>query len=308
MTLQRREFLRSTVVGLTSAAVGTSAARAASGQTVGRKVQSTDPFAMIPLTKEITCARIGFGMGMRGGRHLRALPPATSRDLLLYGYDLGMRLFDTADSYQTHPLVADAMKGKPRDSYSIISKFSPIKYSNSDKSPYPVEELVHRFLKELNTDYIDLLQLHCMIKPDWPTLFTDYMEQMEKLKKKGMIRAHGITTHSLVSVMTAAQIPWVDAIHVRMNTANTRMDGNWNDNLKALEACHNAGQGTVIMKVLGEGTIHDPKIRQQSTDAIVRLDAADVMVVGFESRAEIDEFVKNVSDTLKNMDAESKKV
>ncbi len=308
MSLQRRDFLRSTVVGITSAAVGSNAvdAKDVSKKPV-RKVISSDPFAMIPLTKEVTCTRIGFGMGMRSGTHLRSLPPETSRDLLRYAYDRGMRLFDTADSYKTHFMLADALKDKPRDSYSIVSKFSPLRNKNTDGSFVPAEELVQRYLKELNTDYIDLLQLHCMIKPDWPQLFSEYMEQMEKLKKKGLIRAHGLTTHSLVAVQAAVQVPWVDAIHVRMNTANTRMEGSWEENVRLLEACHNAGQGTVIMKVLGEGTIHDPDLRRQSTDAIVRLDAADVMVVGFESRGEVDEFIDNVANTLKAMEAESKK-
>src|SRR6266849_3751472 len=43
-------------------------------------------------------------------------------DLLLNGYDHGLRFFDSADSYGSHPHVAEALKHVPRDKVTVLTK------------------------------------------------------------------------------------------------------------------------------------------------------------------------------------------
>src|SRR5690242_21606727 len=53
--------------------------------------------------------------------------------------------------------------------------------------------VVARFLKELKTDYLDLLLLHCVTDADWPDQLRQQMDILSKLKKDGKIRALGVS-------------------------------------------------------------------------------------------------------------------
>ena len=58
------------------------------------------------------------------------------------------------------------------------------------------------------------------------------------------------------------------------------------------------GKGIIIMKVLGEGSINTPEGRKRSTIAVTRMPYKDVMIVGFEAKQHIDEFLENVAEGL----------
>lgn len=312
MTLKRREFLRSTVVSAGTITMTAPFIQAEEKKINRRKVNSTDPVAMVPLTDKITCTRIGLGTGMHGFNrqsNLTRLGTEKAISIIRYAYDRGIRLFDCADAYGTHGLVREALADKPRDSYTIISKIWVNKNGGIPEKERPASEIViKRFLKELNTDYIDLLQLHCMRNGNWVEEFGRYFDELEDLKQKGLIRGHGITCHALTSVQKAIALPWVDALHVRMNSEGAHMDGSWEDNAAAVDACHDKGKGIVIMKVLGQGLFKDAAVRRRSIDKILRYESADVMVVGFANNGEIDEFLTNTETSLKAIAAEKAKV
>ncbi len=61
-----------------------------------------------------------------------------------------------------------------------------------EKERPDAEIVVDRFRKELNTDYIDLVQLHCMTTGDWTDQQKRHMDSLENLKAKKIIRAHGV--------------------------------------------------------------------------------------------------------------------
>lgn len=308
--MKRRDFLQSTALGLGGVSAVESVAIAAVEQSVSKHPVtpfSKDPVAMIRLTDKITCPRIGLGSGVRGGNRQSNMTRMERKDairLFELCYDQGIRLFDLADLYGTHDICREAMAGKPRDSYVIITKLWEHPRSLPENERPPADVVVKRFLKELNTDYLDLLQIHCATDQDWVEKFGHQFEPLERMKEQGLIRGHGVTCHALTSVVRAAEIPWVDAIHIRLNTANTRMDGSLEDNVTAAQKAHNNAKGIVVMKVLGEGAIQDPQERKKSTDYITRLPCADAMVVGFEKPEHITEFVDNVSETLNKMSEE----
>ena len=239
---------------------------------------------------------------MRGGgrqSNLTRMDRKKGLDLVRYCYDVGVRLFDLADMYGTHGLVCEALAGKPRDSYTIITKIWGHPRGLPEEEREEAEPLVERFLKELNTDYLDLVQIHCMTKPDWQDPFNRYFDGLERLKERGVIKAHGVSCHALSSVQTAAVEPWVDALHIRMNTADARMEGSLEENVAAARLAHQNGKGIIVMKVVGEGAIEDAEARKKSIAYITTLDIADTMVVGFESRDQVDDFLTNVEEALK---------
>ena len=56
--------------------------------------------------------------------------------------------------------------------------------------------VVDRFRRELNTDYLDLVQLHCMVAPDWTERERRQMDLLDDLKGRGVIKAHGVSVHT----------------------------------------------------------------------------------------------------------------
>jgi aryl-alcohol dehydrogenase-like predicted oxidoreductase len=217
--------------------------------------------------------------------------------LLQYAYDQNVRLFDMADLYGTHPYVARAMRGKPRDSYTLVSKvwFHPGGLPERERPDADV--CVHRFLKELNTDYIDLVQLHCQMSGNWTRQMRRQMDLLADLKRRGDIRAHGASIHSIEAMEGAAREPWVDVIHARVNIYGHATDGPMEKVVPVLKKVHAAGKGVIAMKLNGEGTFDD---RQRETNLrfVMGLDCVDTMVVGFEKSQQIDQFKTGVEKIL----------
>ncbi|MDR0327743.1 MAG: hypothetical protein LBI05_05555, partial [Planctomycetaceae bacterium] len=134
----------------------------------------------------------------------------------------------------------------------------------------------------------------------WAQDFAEAMESMEKLKKQGLIRAHGITSHSNAATELAAESKWCDVIHVRINSEGMNMDGPENtaarvaEGVRTTKKVHDAGKGVTAMKVLGEGKMGgDPEMRKKSTKFVMNLDCVDAMIIGFTEKEHITEFVVN---------------
>ena len=312
MDVKRRDFLRSSIASLTGANVVGAAKAFAQDETTTKQPKypfSTDPVARIKLTPLIETSRIGFGTGMAGHNrqsNLTRMDRKKAEKLLLYAYDRGVRFFDCADLYGTHEIVSTTLKDKPRDSYTLSSKIWPHPGGIPEAERPDADVVVKRFLQELKTDYLDLVQVHCMMKPDWQGDMQRYFEPLEKLKEQGLIRGHGISVHNVGAVRTAASDPWVDAIHIRLNTHNERMDGTFEENVAAAQSAQDAGKGIICMKLVGEGRIPKLEDRQRSIDAVVRSQVVDVYIVGFDEIWQIDELIDNIGSSLKAMESERK--
>jgi len=290
--MKRRQFLGTTLASLTAAPL------------LASQTFSTDPVAKVQLTPEISCSRIGMGTGVHGGGrqcNLTRMDRAQALDIIRYAYDSGIRFFDMADMYGTHGLVAEALAGKPRDSYVLSTKIWHQRGGIPEQERLSAEEIIPRFLKELKTDYLDLVQLHCMRNGEWVREHEVQFEPLERLKKKGLIRAHGVSCHSHEAELIAANHPWVDVMHIRLNPEGKKMSASWEETLPVIQKAKANGKGVVMMKVLGEGTINTPESRRASTFAVTQHSGGDVMIVGFEKRQHVDEFLTNVADALKEM-------
>ena len=109
---------------------------------------------------------------------------------LEYGIDLGMTFIDTAEVYadgHSETIVGKAAKNK-RDKLFIATKFSPENNSFDN-----ILTSVENSLRRLNTDYIDLYQIH------WPNPkipISETMMALEKLVKDGKIRFIGLSNFS----------------------------------------------------------------------------------------------------------------
>lgn len=294
MKIRRRTFLEGAVAGVGSALAGTRLADAKDARPA-----SYDPFEQVPLGKTgLKVSRVGLGTGMRGwmrrSNHTR-MGEARFDALLKHAFGQGVRLFDLADLYGTHPHFARAMKGIPRDQYVIITKVWVHDRGLPEKERPPADETVRRFLKELQTDYIDVVLLHAQSHAKWTELQQDNMNRLEKLKKQGVIRAHGASIHSLPALQAAAKEPWVDSVNTRINPYGVKMDGPPEKVVPVLKKLHAAGKGVVGMKIIGEGRFrHDDAKRDKSVRFALELGCVDTLIVGCETPAEVDDLAARV--------------
>jgi aryl-alcohol dehydrogenase-like predicted oxidoreductase len=109
--------------------------------------------------------------------------------------DLGVNFFDTADVYglgESERTLGEALS-QIRDNAIIATKFG-VRVENGktfyDNSPEWINRAVEQSLKNLNTDYIDLYQVHYR---DGVTPINIVIETLEKLKERGLIRFYGLS-------------------------------------------------------------------------------------------------------------------
>jgi len=296
--MKRRDFL-----GLTTVAAGTLALNPLTG--IAQTTTLPEPVepVWVPLTKDVKTTRIGFGTGMRGGNRradLTRMGYPKAIELLRYAYDQGIRLFDCADMYGTHDVVKEALQGKPRDSYVLVTKCWVLPGALPEtERPLP-EVLIERFLREFGprTEYIDVVQIHCMQNNRWTRDQEAVMESLERAKKAGKIRAHGISSHSNAATELAAETDWCDVIHVRINSEGMSMDGSGEaavaEAVRTTKKAHDAGKGIIAMKVVGEGRMNNIETRRKSTKFVMNLGTVDNMIIGFTEMEHITEFLAHV--------------
>jgi aryl-alcohol dehydrogenase-like predicted oxidoreductase len=299
MQTSRREFVAATLAGAGALILG----RAPVGAQAGAGA-AADPFQLVPLGKTgLQVSLVGVGTGMRGGgrqSNQTRLGKEPFEALLRHAYDKGARFFDCADSYGTHPYVASALQGMPREQYVLSTKI----WVHGGGLPEPERPdaniVVDRFRQELGTDYIDLVLLHCMMSPTWPEQQQRQLDILADLKAKGIIRAHGVSVHGLGPLRACLDNPWVESVHARINAYGDAMDDRdpavVADVLKQL---HEAGKGVVGMKLIGEGRYrNDPERRDRSIQYVLGLGCVDTMIVGFEKPEEVDDFATRVGSAL----------
>jgi len=294
MIIPRREFLKRSALGVGTMLAGVDVARAAES-----KPATFDPYEPVTLGKSgLKVSRFCLGTGVHGGNrqsNATRMGKEKYEGLIRGAHDRGIGLYDMADLYGTHPFLLPALKGIPRDRYGIVSKiwFRPGGIPDAERPDADV--VVERFLKELGTDYIDLVLLHCVESGNWPEELRKQMDILAKLKEKGMIRAHGVSCHSIPALEAAANEPWVDSVHTRINPYGMSMDGPVEKVVPVLKKLHAAGKGVVGMKIIGEGRLrNDDEKRDASARFVLGLGCVDVLNIGFEKVEEIDDFAARV--------------
>ncbi len=265
---------------------------------------SSDPFQLVKLGESgLETTLLGIGMGFHGVNRSSALVRQDQGKALVvvqHAYDLGIRFFDNADSYGTHGLMARALATIPREEVTISSKIWTREGGIPEPERPDANIVVDRFRKELNTDYIDLVQLHCMVATDWPETEQRQMDILSELKSRGIIKAHGVSVHSWEAMKAAVESPWVDVLHARINPYGIAMDKPEPEEVISLiHQLHNSGKGVIGMKLIGGGDYpgDDEKI-DNALRFVLGLGSVDMIIVGFEHYEQIDNYAGRVEQAL----------
>jgi len=245
--MKRRTFIRKTLAG--------SALLAAFPYEALALEEKLYPYDRVKLGNTgIEMSRMAMGTGTHGfggaSNQTRQLGIKGVSDMLLAAYDDGINFWETADQYGSHPHVGEALKKVNREEVVVLTKTNSSTYEDVKKD-------LDRFRIELGTDYLDIILLHAVTDPQWNENMKGAMEALAEAKEEGILRAHGVSCHSIGALETAADEPWVEVDLARFNPGGARMDADVETVQKVLTRMKGNGKAIIGMKVYGCGELLD---------------------------------------------------
>lgn len=239
--------------------------------------------------RKIRVSRLAVGTGTNGvggaSNQTRKLGVRGLADLFQAAYDQGVFFWDSADQYGTHPHVREALKRVPREKVVILTKT----HASTEKE---MRADMDRFRRELGTDYIDILLLHCMMDAGWPQRKRGAMEVINEFQQKGVVRTKGVSCHTMAALRAAAASPWVEVDLARFNPAGVQMDASPAEVLPVLKQMKASGKGVIGMKIYGAGAL------RQRADECLRFalahDVIDCFTIGHESIQELNDTIRRI--------------
>jgi aryl-alcohol dehydrogenase-like predicted oxidoreductase len=251
------------------------------------KKHASDPVKLGPAG--ITLSRLAMGTGTNGvggsSNQTRKLGVRGLADLLRAAYDQGINFWDSADQYGTHAHLKAALKGVPREKVVILTK-------THASTEAEMRADLDRFRREIGTDYLDIVLLHCMMDEDWPRRKQGAMNVISQAREKGIVRTHGVSCHTLGALKTAARHPWVQVDLARINPVGVAMDADPPTVVKVLREMKAAGKGIIGMKIFGAGRLRNRA--DECLQYVLALDCVDCFTIGSESRAELESLVAKI--------------
>jgi uncharacterized protein len=176
--VKRRDFLKLGIVGAASAAAGLTGLRGISGADSG-----PGPVYRILGRTGLKVTVVSFGA---------MLTP--EYEVIQAGFDLGINYVDTARRYlngRSEEIVGRALKGR-RDKVFVATKTLPTSILKKD-----IFADVETSLSKLQTDHIDVIQLHNLISGNKNRIFEpETRAALLELRKQGKVRFFGVTTHT----------------------------------------------------------------------------------------------------------------
>jgi len=284
--MKRRDFLKHTVVS--AGAITLSPLNKIFAQEIKKKYAND----IVTLGNTgIKVSRLAMGTGTHGFNHRSnqsdELGIKGLADLLYAAYEQGINFWDSADQYGTHPHLKEALKRIPRERVVILTK---TKATTADEMKLDLD----RFKAEIGTDYLDIVLLHLMTDPEWNIKKQGAMDVLSKAGEDGIIRAHGVSCHTLGALETAANSDWVQIDLVRINPYGAKMDADVPTVENILKRMHEDGKGVVGMKIFGGGRLVD-KI-DECLKFVLGLDFVDAFTIGQENEKQMLDLVKRIPE------------
>ncbi len=160
---------------------------------------------------ELTVSAIIMGTFQTGKDKWVGIDDTQSKNAIQAAFDAGVTTYDSAEGYgngHAETILGDTL-ANVRHQVFLATKVSPNRLGYDQ-----VLNACHGSLKRLQTDYIDLYQIH------WPSgsfggkriPIEETMAAMRKLKRQGKIRAIGVSNFSLAQLEEARQFAPVDSL------------------------------------------------------------------------------------------------
>ena len=213
--------------------------------------------------------------------------------LLRYALDSGINFLDTAQYYETYPVIRKALKGLPFDPV-ISSKCLGESYEEMTAA---IEEA----RISMDRDVIDIFLLHEMGgKKDFQAREGAW-EALLEAKAKGLVKAIGISAHDVQAVEIAAEMEELDVAFPLINykslgIRNGEGFGTKEEMAAAIAKASKNGKGIFAMKSFGGGNLSSEY--KTALDYVRYLPGVDSLMMGFGYSHEIDRIIEYMEDRL----------
>lgn len=208
------------------------------------------------------------GLGCSGFWGDKRFADQSAQGVVREAFDLGVNFFDTGSNYSNFnaeprlgralaPIIAAGNREKLVLSTKAgsTSGYAPTvadnDLSSTDFSPEAIEDSCHNSIRNLNSDYLDIFQLHGLNHDAFGDALFD---RLLSLKERGLVRCIGINTHFLDEMRMVAERPDVfDMVLMDCNVLQL-------DRFEIINELVDRGIGVVVGTVLAQGHLVKRKI------------------------------------------------
>ncbi|MEI3130420.1 MAG: aldo/keto reductase [Oscillospiraceae bacterium] len=226
---------------------------------------------------ELQVSEIGFG-----GEWLERHPEADGIELIRYASAQGINILDCwMPDPKSRDIIGEGIKENRSQWYiqgHIGSTWKDGQYFRTRDMAY-VRPAFEDLLKRLQTDYIDLGMIHYVdSEKEWKQLqHSEFLDYVMDLKKRGVIRHIGISSHNPKIAVKAAESGYVEMILFSINPAfdllpasedldtmfveefDTGLKGTDADRARLYRVCEQNDIGITVMKGFAGGRLFDAK-------------------------------------------------
>jgi predicted aldo/keto reductase-like oxidoreductase len=305
--LSRRQFLGQAAMAAGALALGSAVA---GRQAMAQAGPATAPVLaaakrtasdIVPLGKTgLKVSRLGVGLGSNNGAIQARLGQDGFNAFIRHAFDQGITMYDTAQNYQTFPMMAGAIKGLPREKIFIQSKV---------ERPVDMLNAIDNHRKVFNTDYVDSMLVHIQVRENWTETWKRAMEDFDAALQKKWILSKGVSCHSLPALRASIRSDWTQVHLVRVNPQGIRIDNEqqvgWTDGvndikpvLTELKNMREKGRGVIGMKIFGNGEFRTDEDRERSARFAMSLPEIDAVVIGFSGVEELNKGIALLNKVL----------
>jgi pyridoxine 4-dehydrogenase len=210
---------------------------------------------------DLTVYRLGFGTMRLTGPGIWG-PPTDKQEALAvlhHALDLGVNLFDTADSYGpevAESLIAEALYPYPKDlviaTKGGLLRTGPNRWP-ADGRPEHLREALEGSLRRLRLNHIDIYQFH---RPDPKVPFEDSIGALAKMKEEGKIRHVGLSNVTLAQLERAQKIVPIVTVQNHYNLAMRESEHmNVAESEEMIDLCAREGIGFIPWSPLAFGEL-----------------------------------------------------
>jgi aryl-alcohol dehydrogenase-like predicted oxidoreductase len=244
----------------------------------------------------LTVSVVGLGCNNFGGR----LDLDASRPVVDAAIDAGITLFDTADIYGnrggSETVLGQLLQGR-RDQVVLATKWgAPM------DDPYPargsrryIRASLEASLRRLQTDYIDLYQLH---RPDPLTPMAETLDALDEVVKEGKVRYIGSSNLTAWQVADAEWLARTKGTERFISAQNHYSLLERDAETELLPACEEFGVGMLPFFPLANGLLTGKYQRDQARPKGTRMEGRDIPEATFDRIEALDDFAKQRGHTL----------
>lgn len=205
----------------------------------------TDPVEPLP--------HVGFGCWAIGGHGYGTVDDSESVGAVEAAWEMGIRLFDTADVYgfgHSETILSQGLGARRHD--ALIATKGGVIWDDrgrtaKDCSPAALQDALDGSLRRLGLDCIPLYQIHW---PDGNTPTAVILETLEKFRQDGKVRWIGCSNFGPAELTDTAERSGFDTIQLPFNLIRR-------GNEPFMRECQDAGLRTLVYDVLARGLLAD---------------------------------------------------